>query len=176
MVMDLNDASHWREFEKNEITHSAAHYLMAINHLHDEFGYARVTNVANVLEISRGAASMALTQLKKRGWVMEDANRFLVLSDIGKQMAESVEQNFVILSQFFQDVLRVPTEVALSDACKMEHLMSLETGQRMLRFMRYIMRDKDISKRIQRVVLKQGTKKPKHRSQSKKPKARLKNL
>ena len=68
MSQDVNDSSHWREFENNQVTHSAAHYLMAIDHLHEEFGYARVTNVADVLEISRGAASMANSLLPSPTW------------------------------------------------------------------------------------------------------------
>ena len=141
MSVEVNDAAYWREFERNGITHSAAHYLMAIDTLRQEYGYARVTDVADMLEVSRGAASMSLTHLKKRGWVTEDHNRFLLLSDDGKQIAELVEHNFKILATFFEDVLGVPKEVALADACKMEHLMSLETGRRLLWLMRWIMSD-----------------------------------
>lgn len=141
MSVEVNDAAYWREFERNGITHSAAHYLMAIDTLRQEYGYARVTDVADMLEVSRGAASMSLSHLKKRGWVTEDHNRFLLLSDEGKHIAELVEHNFKILATFFEDVLGVPKEVALADACKMEHLMSLETGRRLLWLMRWIMSD-----------------------------------
>jgi Mn-dependent DtxR family transcriptional regulator len=139
--VEINDAAYWREFERNGITHSAAHYLMAIDTLRQEYGYARVTDVADMLEVSRGAASMSLSHLKKRGWVTEDHNRFLLLTDAGRQIAELVEHNFKILATFFEDVLGVRKEVALADACKMEHLMSLETGQRLLWLMRWIMSD-----------------------------------
>jgi DtxR family transcriptional regulator, Mn-dependent transcriptional regulator len=139
--VEINDAAYWREFERNGITHSAAHYLMAIDTLRQEYGYSRVTDVADMLEVSRGAASMSLTHLKKRGWVTEDHNRFLLLTDEGRQIAELVEHNFKILATFFEDVLGVPKEVALADACKMEHLMSLETGRRLLWLMRWIMSD-----------------------------------
>ena len=61
MSKDINDSSYWREFEQNELTHSAAHYLMAIDSLREELGYARVTDVADKLEVSRGAASMRMT-------------------------------------------------------------------------------------------------------------------
>jgi Mn-dependent DtxR family transcriptional regulator len=141
MSKPMNDASHWREFEKNDITHSAAHYLMAIDTLRQEYGYARVTDVAEMLEISRGAASMALTQLKKRGWVTEDRKRFLLLTEEGERMARLVEQNFRILSKFFQEVLGVEKDTALADACKMEHLMSLETGRRMVWLMKFVLSD-----------------------------------
>src|SRR5690606_30262582 len=99
------------------------------------------TDVAEMLDVSRGAASMALAHLKKRGWVEEDPNRFLLLSKDGEQMANLVEHNFRILSKFFEEVLGVPKDVAMADACKMEHLMSLDTGRRIVWLMRYIIGD-----------------------------------
>ncbi len=136
-----NDGSYWREFEQNGITHSAAHYLMAIDNLRGDLGYARVTDVAEKLEVSRGAASMSLSHLKKRGLVSEDPNRFLLLTEDGEKMAHIVEHNFHILATFFEEVLGVSKNVARADACKMEHLMSLETGKRLVWLMRYILSD-----------------------------------
>lgn len=152
MSRSINDGSHWREFENNGITHSAAHYLMAIDALKEELGYARVTDVADMLEVSRGAASMSISQLKKRGWVTEDPNRFLLLSEEGRYMARNVEHNFRILSTFFYEVLGVNKETALGDACKMEHLMSLDTGRRLVWLMRYILSDPLRAKQVQRAM------------------------
>jgi Mn-dependent DtxR family transcriptional regulator len=114
---------------------------MAIDSLRNELGYARVTDVAEMLDVSRGAASMAIAHLKKRGWVSEDPNRMLLLTNDGEGMANLVEHNFRILSKFFEEVLGAPRDVALADACKMEHLMSLETGKRLVWLMRYILSD-----------------------------------
>lgn len=150
----INDSTYWRDFEKNDITHSAAHYLMAVDALREEFGYARVTDVAEMLEVSRGAASMSIAQLKKRGWVTEDRHRFLLLTEEGQRIARLVEQNFRILSKFFEEVLGVSSDVALSDACKMEHLMSLETGRRLVWLMRYILSDETRAARIHEVMSK----------------------
>ncbi len=152
MKKDINDAAYWREFERNELTHSAAHYLMAIDSLRSDLGYARVTDVADMLEVSRGAASMAIAHLKKRGWVKEDPNRFLLLSDDGESMANIVEHNFRILSKFFEEVLGVPKDVAMADACKMEHLMSLETGRRMLWLMRYMLADESRAAQVRETM------------------------
>ena len=141
MTKDINNSAYWREFEKNELTHSAAHYLMAVDSLREDQGYARVTDVADMLEVSRGAASMAIAHLKKRGWIRKDPNSFLLLSDEGLAMANLVEHNFRILSKFFAEVLGAPKDIANADACKMEHLMSLETGRRLVWLLRYILSD-----------------------------------
>lgn len=152
MTRNINDSSYWREFENNDLTHSMAHYLMAIDSLRDNFGYARVTDVAEMLEVSRGAASMSISALKKRGWVTEDHNRFLLLTEEGESMAHLVEHNFTVLSTFFQEVLGVSKDVALGDACKMEHLMSLETGRRLVWLMRYFLSDSSRSAEVHKVM------------------------
>ncbi len=152
----MNDAAiehaFWREFQKNDITHSAAHYLMAIDSLREQNGYARVTDVADLLEVTRGAASVSIAQLKKRAWVKEDKHRFLLLTEEGQEMARLVEQNFKILSRFFEEVLGVSKPVALSDACKMEHLLSLETGRKLVWLMRYILSHEHTATEIQQAM------------------------
>lgn len=148
MNVQTNDASYWREFDRNTLSHSMAHYLMAIDSLRTELGYARVTDVAEMLEVSRGAASMALSQLKKRGWVAEDPNRFLLLTDEGVTIANLVENNFTILSKFFQRVLGVQADMAMADACKMEHLLSMETGKRLLWLMQSLLNEDELSDRV----------------------------
>jgi Mn-dependent DtxR family transcriptional regulator len=146
--IEVNDASHWREFENNPLSHSMAHYLMAIDSLRAELGYARSTDVADMLEVSRGAASMALSQLKKRGWVAEDPNRFLLLTDEGRRITRAVEHNFLILSRFFEHTLGVSNDTALGDACKMEHLMSRDTAKRLLWLFKHLVEDKTLAKKV----------------------------
>jgi DtxR family Mn-dependent transcriptional regulator len=153
---DINDSSYWREFEKNELTHSAAHYLMAIDSLREELGYARVTDVAEKLEVSRGAASMSIAHLKKRGWVKEDPNRMLLLDKDGEAMANIVEHNFRILSKFFGEILGIQKDTAFSDACKMEHLMSQETGRQLIELIHFMESDADLSKRFAKYIKKGG--------------------
>jgi Mn-dependent DtxR family transcriptional regulator len=64
--------------------------------------------------------------------VAEDPNRFLLLTEEGKRITELVSQNFAILSRFLEVVLGVGRDKAISDACKMEHLMSMESSRRLL--------------------------------------------
>ena len=50
----------------NELTHSMAHYLLTIHKLKEEKGYARVTDIAKELGLTKGSVSTALNNLKKR--------------------------------------------------------------------------------------------------------------
>jgi len=142
----------WRQYSRNFLSHSRAHYLMAIEALREELGYARTTDVAELLEVSRGAASMALTQLKKRGWVTEDPNRFLLLTDEGKRISELVSANFRVLSAFFSSILGMKKERALLDACKIEHLVSGDACRRLSALAQLIQEDETLARRIREAM------------------------
>ncbi|MGH7495613.1 MAG: metal-dependent transcriptional regulator [bacterium] len=128
----------WKEFDLNPISHSAAHHLMAIDGLIRSHGYARVSDVAKALSITRGSASITLKALKEKGLVEEDENKFLHLSEVGTTLAQKIESSRIILIKFMKDVLHVSAEQAEIDACKMEHLISGETGEHMLTFLKFL--------------------------------------
>lgn len=126
----------WKEFNDNEITHSAAHHLLAIQELTDARGYARVTDVAKHLDITTGSASTNLKSLKQKGLVEEDDNRFVKLSDEGQRLADAILNRRSVLHNFFANILGVEPHQAEVDACKTEHLLSSETTEKMDRFAR----------------------------------------
>ena len=76
----------WKEFDHNVITHSAAHHLMAVDDLIQSLGYARVSDVARVLGITRGSVSISLKPLREAGLLVQDDNKHLKLSDRGRQL------------------------------------------------------------------------------------------
>ena len=127
----------WKQFEQNPISHSAAHHIVAIVELLEKNGYARVSDVAKLLNITRGSASLTLKALKQRELVVEDENRFLKLSEDGEKVASSVRGRALLIRRFFMDVLDIPSEDAEVDACKIEHLLSLATAERLAQFLSY---------------------------------------
>lgn len=138
----------WKEFEQNIITHSAAHHLTAISDLLAKNGYARVTDVARKLQITRGSASITLKALKERGLVTEDENKFLRLSETGASITQVIHLKRRVLTKFFKDILNVPEETANIDACKIEHLISTNTGEKLLSFMNFLLNDPRKSKKL----------------------------
>ena len=126
----------WKQFEENDITHSAAHHLLAIMELREKRGYARVTDVAKQLNITTGSASTNLKGLKNKGLILEDDNRFLNLSTEGENIAKAIVFRNELVKEFFEKVLKVSTEQAEVDACKIEHLVSAETTHKLQKFMK----------------------------------------
>lgn len=131
----------WKSFDENTLTHSAAHYVMTIHELIESHGYARVTDIAKQLNITRGSCSISLKPLKRRGLVVEDHNKFLSLSEEGKRLALIIEKNDELLETFFKEVLGVNEDQAEVDACKIEHLLSIETSIKLCSFIELMKSD-----------------------------------
>jgi DtxR family transcriptional regulator, Mn-dependent transcriptional regulator len=121
----------WKQFGENSLTHSQAHHLLAILELTQTKGYARVTDVARFLEITTGSASTNLKGLKQKRLVIEDENRFISLGPEGRNLAEAILDRRSVLMSFFEKVLGVDHKQAEIDACKTEHLLSIETTSKM---------------------------------------------
>jgi len=117
----------WKQFEENELTHSAAHHLMAIKEIRDAQGYARVSDVARHLGITTGSASANIKGLKARGLVDMDPNKFLVMTPAGETLVAGVLDRRAVLYQLLHEVIGVGSAQAEIDACKTEHLLSDES-------------------------------------------------
>lgn len=127
----------WKQFEKNVITHSAAHHLMAVDSLIRCHGYARVSDVARLLEITPGSVSLSLKPLKADGFLKQDENRFLRLSSRGQRLVDLLRARRSVIVKFLCSQLGVDRHQAEIDSCKIEHLLSGETARRLTDFMRF---------------------------------------
>ena len=137
--MDIIMKDVWKKFEQTELTHSSIHHLLAINSLLKENGYSRSVDVANHLNISRASVSITVNKLREKGFVTEDKNRFLGLSNKGEELVNSVLSKRRIVEQFFREVLDLSSQDAEVEACKVEHLLSEPTGKKLISFMGYFL-------------------------------------
>jgi DtxR family Mn-dependent transcriptional regulator len=145
----------WKEFEANVLTHSGAHHLVAIYEVGLPYGgWARVSDIARDLNITRGSVSINLRALKKRGWVETNEHHLVKLTPKGLSVARSVLAKRVIVKTFLSDVLGLPEAQAEIDSCKIEHLISHATGQRLAEFLRFLTSsaplNKDLIERFRR--------------------------
>lgn len=122
----------------SELTHSMAHYLLTIHKLKESKGYARVTDIAKDMGLTKGSVSTALNNLKKRNLVVEDESKFLSLSENGHHEVHAILSSRTLLYYFFKDILNVDDKTAHNDSCLMEHLLSTETREKFFNFMKEV--------------------------------------
>lgn len=130
-----------REFE---LSHSMVHYLLTIHKLKEGKGYARVTDIAKDLGLTKGSVSTAVNNLKKRNLVIEEEDsKFLLLTDEGHHEVHHILTARTLLFYFLRDFVGVSSGAAAHDSCQMEHLMGPETTEKFFHFMRELSCDCD---------------------------------
>ena len=109
---------------------SGEDYLEAILVLHKEMGTVRSVDVARHMEVSKPSVCHAVATLRKGGFLLMDKDHFLHLTDLGREVAEATYEKH----RFFTDRLieaGVDPETAEQDACRIEHVISEETFERL---------------------------------------------
>jgi DtxR family transcriptional regulator, Mn-dependent transcriptional regulator len=120
-----------------ELSHSMVHYLLTIHKLKESRGFARVTDIAKDLGLTKGSVSTAINNLKKRDLVAEEDDcKFLILTERGHEEVHRILSSRTLLFYFLKDFVGVTEEVAERDSCLMEHLMSPETNDKFFKFMK----------------------------------------
>jgi DtxR family Mn-dependent transcriptional regulator len=128
----------WRAFEENEITHSGAHYLLAIATFVKAGAAPRAADVARHLGVSRAAASVQLRTLHEHGMVEVDGRQRLGLTRAGADLVARVASKREVVKVFLQEILGVRDSTAALDACKVEHLLSEEASAALVRLIRFL--------------------------------------
>lgn len=126
-----------KKAKEADLSHSMVHYLLTIHKLKEERGYARVTDIARDLGLTKGSVSTALNNLKKKELVKEeDDTKFLLLTSLGHDEVHRILSSRTLLYYFLKDFVGVDEEIAAKDSCQMEHLMSPETSEKFFEFMK----------------------------------------
>jgi DtxR family Mn-dependent transcriptional regulator len=124
----------WREFERNEVTHSAAHYLLAVAAFAKSGRDPRAVDVARLLDVSRAAVSLQIRSLRDNRLVDVGDDHRIHLTRTGADLVARIASKREVLRLFFVEVLGVDPETAERDACKIEHLISEQSGAALVHF------------------------------------------
>lgn len=98
-------------------------YVEMIGDLIDEFGEARVADIAQRMGVTHPTATKAVSRLKREGLAVSRPYRGVFLTDEGAELAERVRARHRTLVDFLVAV-GVPAQTAELDAEGMEHHVS----------------------------------------------------
>lgn len=116
------------------IYESGEDYLETILVLHNTTGFVRSIDIANKLGYSKPSISRAVLILKENGYITVEKSGEIILTDKGREKAESIYARHLVLREFLGNILGVDEETANSDACKIEHDISDETFAKLKEF------------------------------------------
>lgn len=106
-----------------KIQESAQDYLEAILVLSKEQDYVRAIDISEYFGYARATVSIFLKQLRENGYVTVSEHNHISLTEAGEKIASETYEKHQVLTEIFKQI-GVPDEVALSDACRIEHYIS----------------------------------------------------
>lgn len=109
------------------IQESGENYLETILMLKNKLGVVRSVDVATALGFSKPSISRAMGILRDNGYLIVEENGSLELTEAGLNRAASVYERHQLITRFLTSVLGVEQETAETDACRIEHVLSEET-------------------------------------------------
>ena len=110
--------------KKINVSPSLQDYLKTILTLIEQNGQARVTDIAEFLDVAKSSVHQAMVQLVKAGLVLHEKYGPLELTGKGLEAAQNVKDKHQALVRFFIGVLGIDEDTAHKDACLIEHAIS----------------------------------------------------
>lgn len=126
------------------IRESGEDYLETILILHERKGYVRSVDIAYELGYSKPSVSRAMSILKADGYITVEPDGQILLTKQGTLKAREVYDRHLLITRFLRDVLGVSDENTEEDACKIEHVISYETYEKLNVFVDNYLRDSNI--------------------------------
>lgn len=117
-----------------KINESAENYLEAIYVLKKNNTYVRSIDVAHKLEFTKASVSVAMKSFREKGYITIDESGNISLTKSGVAIAEKVFERHNIIANALI-AIGVNKETAYNDSCKIEHVISEESFEKLKEYM-----------------------------------------
>jgi Mn-dependent DtxR family transcriptional regulator len=105
---------------------SAENYLETILILSERLPVVRSVDIANELGFKKSSISIAMKNLRTKELIRVTNEGYIYLTDAGKEIADMIYERHRLISAALIK-LGVSEEIALEDACRIEHVISSES-------------------------------------------------
>ncbi|AKL96561.1 iron (metal) dependent repressor, DtxR family [Clostridium aceticum] len=118
-----------------KLTIAMENYLEAIFLLSTDEKGARVSDIAEMLRVTKASTNSAMSTLSEKGLIVNEKYKEVFLTPAGRKLAEFTSKKHKIIEKFFTQVLKIDEAIANKDACEIEHVISSESISAMEKFL-----------------------------------------
>ncbi|MBQ7363685.1 MAG: metal-dependent transcriptional regulator [Clostridia bacterium] len=108
-------------------------YLETIYVLTEEKNYVRSIDICEHMGFSKPSVSRAVGLLKSGGYITVDSDGHIKLTDAGHEVAHKIYRRHKVLTKFLVGI-GVSENTAQDDACRIEHHISDETFEAIVKY------------------------------------------
>ena len=108
------------------IGESSENYLETILILSKRQPAVRSVDIATELDFKKPSVSVAMKKLRENDYIRVSPEGYITLTEAGRKIAERIYERHELLSSWLVR-LGVSPDTAVSDACRIEHVISAES-------------------------------------------------
>lgn len=120
------------------LSQSQEDYLEAIYTEAQKKGCAKVTDIANILNVKKASVTGALNMLCEKGFVNYAPYSTITLTELGETAAKKILLRHEVMTNFLINILNMSNEDSAENACRLEHVMSEEMFEKIHTFSHFI--------------------------------------
>ena len=108
------------------INESEENYLETILILSQQLQVVRSIDIATELNYKKSSISVAMKHLREKNHILVNDAGFITLTASGLDIAQKIYERHTVLTSWLEH-LGVDSEIAVQDACRIEHVISSES-------------------------------------------------
>lgn len=108
------------------VNESAENYLETILDLSGKLPAVRAIDIVHELGYKKSSVSVAMKNLREKEHIIVSDEGYISLTATGLEIAQMIRERHQLLTAWLTR-LGVPREIASEDACKLEHVLSVES-------------------------------------------------
>jgi DtxR family Mn-dependent transcriptional regulator len=112
-------------------------YLEAIDEVIQKKQYAKVRDVAKVLEVGLSSVTEMFQKLDSEGFINYEKYSGVTITSKGKKVVNDLRKKHDTLKEFLI-ILGIEPKLADDEACKIEHVVEAETIHKLLKFVEFV--------------------------------------
>jgi DtxR family transcriptional regulator, Mn-dependent transcriptional regulator len=120
------------------LSSSLEDYLEAMIELYKSEGKIRITDISHKLHVEKSSVNSAIKKLQNLNLVTHEKYGDVHLTKRGEEEASKIKHMHMTLFKFLNEFLVLNPDDAETDACKIEHVISKKTFERLSKFVEYI--------------------------------------
>jgi DtxR family Mn-dependent transcriptional regulator len=122
----------------NSLTQSNEDYLEAILVIGLSKKVVRIKDLAEYLKLKRPSVVSGIKHLAKKNLVQHEHYGYVELTEKGEVLAKATYKRHKTLFKFLHNLLGIDSAIAEKDACRMEHYVTSETFNQLLKFIEFV--------------------------------------
>ena len=124
--------------KKKALSSNMEDYLESIYILDQKREAIRLKDISALMDVKKSSVNNAVNVLLKRDLVKHEKYGYVVLTPEGRRVSRAIKMRHDLLVRFLEGILGIDKKIAVKDACRMEHVISSVTNDRLRKFLEFV--------------------------------------